>query len=87
MGLPRSTYYDAPAVEADDGEIVAANRAAAQDATRRAPVDELQARSPSSFCADGISETDNNDGHLRGCADAEAGHRQGNGLDGSPGLA
>ena len=24
MGLPRSTYYDAPAVEADDGEIVAA---------------------------------------------------------------
>jgi putative transposase len=24
MGLPRSTYYDAPAVKADDGEIVAA---------------------------------------------------------------
>ncbi len=24
MGLPRSTYYDAPAVNADDGEIVAA---------------------------------------------------------------
>ena len=24
MGLPRSTYYDTPAVKADDGEIVAA---------------------------------------------------------------
>ena len=24
MGLSRSTYYDAPAVKADDGEIVAA---------------------------------------------------------------
>src|SRR6516225_5714122 len=24
MGLPRSTYYDAPAVKADDGEVVAA---------------------------------------------------------------
>ena len=24
MGLPRSTYYDAPAVKADDGEIVTA---------------------------------------------------------------
>ena len=24
MGLPRSTYYDPPPVQADDGEIVAA---------------------------------------------------------------
>jgi putative transposase len=24
MGLPRSTYYDAPAVKAEDGEVVAA---------------------------------------------------------------
>ena len=26
MGLPRSTYYDAPAVKADDAEIVVAMR-------------------------------------------------------------
>jgi hypothetical protein len=52
------------------------NCAAAQNADETVAFCEPQTRSPRSVCADDQCNNQNNDGHLRGCADARSGYRQ-----------